>query len=67
MLSRPIVAVLAITLGLPFLILFAVVSSAAGAEVHIFTTVLKGTVFGTFLILMIFEIKRLVDQSPDGH
>jgi hypothetical protein len=67
MLPRPIIALLALTIGLPFLVLFAVVSSAAGAEVQIFSTVLQGTVLGTFLILMIFEIKRLVDQSPDGH
>jgi hypothetical protein len=67
MLPRLIIAVVAITLGLPFLVMFAVVSSAAGSKVRIFTTVLQGTVFRTFLILMIFEIKRLADQPSDNH
>jgi len=67
MLPRPIVAVLAITLGLPFLLLLALVSSGAGVHVGVFTSALTVVVFSIFVILMIFEIRRIVEQPPDGH
>lgn len=67
MLSRPVIAVLAITLGLPFLILLALVSSGSGASTSIFTSALALAVFSVFLILMIFEIKRIAEQPPEGH
>jgi hypothetical protein len=56
-----LIAVLAMTLGLPFLILLALVSPGSGASSDIITVVLAIAVFSTFLMLMIFEIKRLAD------
>ncbi len=67
MLPRPLIAVLAITLGLPFLFLLAIVSSPTGVSASAFTTPLTIAVLAIFLILMIFEIKRIADQPPDQH
>ena len=67
MLPRSFIAVLAIALGLPFLILLALVSSGSGVSPKALTSVLNILVLSSFVILMIFEIKRLVDQPTDGH
>jgi hypothetical protein len=67
MLPRPLIAVLAITLGLPFLILLALVSSASGVSASAFTTSLTIAVLSLFLVLMVAEIKRIADQPPDQH
>jgi hypothetical protein len=65
MLSRPILAMVAITLGLPFLILVALVVSSSGISTKAFTSVLTIIVLSSFVTLMIFEIKRIADQSLD--
>lgn len=67
MLPRSFIAVLSIALGLPFLILLALVSSGSGVSPKALTSVLNILVLSTFLILMVFEIKRLVDQPTDSH
>jgi hypothetical protein len=67
MLSRSLIAVLAITIGLPFLILLGLVFSGSGASTGIFTSVLTIAVLSMFLMLMIFEIKRIADLPPDAH
>jgi fatty acid desaturase len=60
-----LIALLAMTLGLPFLILLALVYSGSGASTDILTAVLAIVVFSTFLMLMVFEIKRLADLPSD--
>lgn len=67
MLSRSFIAVLAISLGLPFLILLALVSSGSGVSSKALTSVLNIFVLSAFVTLMIFEIKRIVDQPTDHH
>jgi hypothetical protein len=67
MLPRSFIAVLAISLGIPFLILLALVSSGSGVSSKAITSVLNITVLSAFLTLMIFEIKRIADQPSDGH
>jgi len=67
MLSRSLIAVLAITLGLPFLILLTLVSAATGVSSSVFTSALTIMILSLFLILMIFEIKRIADLPPDPH
>lgn len=67
MLPRPFVAVMALTLGIPFLVLLAIVSADSGVSSSVFTSALSLTVFSVFLILMIYEIKRIADQPPEGH
>lgn len=65
--SHLMIAVLAITIGLPFLILLAIVSSGAGVSSGVFTSALTIAILSTFVVLMIFEIKRIADQPPEGH
>lgn len=67
MLSRSFIAVLVITLGLPFLIFLALVNSAAGISTSVFTSTLTIAVLSVFVVLMIFEIKRLAELPPDEH
>jgi hypothetical protein len=64
---RSILAVLAIALGLPFLILLALVSSASGASASVFTSALGIMLMSAFLILAIFEIKRVAELPTDTH
>ncbi|QRM29247.1 hypothetical protein [Microvirga sp. VF16] len=65
--SRSFLAVLAIALGLPFLILLALVSSASGVSPSVFTHALTLVIVSVFLMLVVFEIKRIVDLPPDAH
>jgi hypothetical protein len=65
--SRPVLAVLSIALGLPFLILLALVSSASGVSASVFTNALGLVIISVFLMLVVFEIKRIVDLPPDTH
>jgi hypothetical protein len=67
MLPRSFIAVLAISLGIPILILLALVSSGSGVSPRAFTSVLNIMVLSAFVTLMIFEIKRIADQPSDGH
>ena len=65
--SRSVLAVLAIALGLPFLILLALVSSASGVSASVFTHSLGLVITSVFLMLVVFEIKRIADLPPDAH
>lgn len=65
--SRSFLAVLAIAVGLPFLILLALVSSASGVSSSVFTSALGLVIGSVFLMLVVFEIKRIVDLPPDTH
>lgn len=65
--SRSVAAVLAIALGLPFLILLALVSSASGASASVFTHAIGIMVLSAFLMLTIFEIKRVSELPTDAH
>ena len=60
-------AVLAITLGLPFLILLAIVSAGSGVSASVFTTALGLVVMSVVLMLVVYEIKRIADLPPDTH
>ncbi|MBQ0824568.1 hypothetical protein HPT29_023560 [Microvirga terrae] len=65
--SRSFVAVLSIALGLPFLILLALVSSASGVSASVLTNALGLVVMSVVLMLVVFEIKRIADLPPDAH
>jgi hypothetical protein len=65
--SRSFIAVLGIALGFPFLILLALVSSASGVSASVFTTALGLVIMSVFLMLVVFEIKRIADLPPDAH
>jgi hypothetical protein len=60
-------AVLAIALGLPFLILLAIVSAGSGVSASVFTTALGLVVMSVVLMLVVYEIKRIADLPPDAH
>ena len=64
---RSFLAVLAIALGLPFLILLAIVSSASGVSTSVFTSALGLVVMSVVLMLAVYEIKRIADLPPDAH
>jgi hypothetical protein len=64
---RSFLAVLAIALGLPFLILLAIVSSASGVSASVFTNALGLVVMSVVLMLAVYEIKRIADLPPDPH
>ena len=65
--SRSVIAVFAIALGLPFLILLALVSSASGVSPSVFTHALGLMIVSIFVMLVVYEIKRIVDLPPDLH
>lgn len=65
--TRSFITVLAITLGLPFLILLAIVSSASGVSASVFTSALWLVIMSVFLMLTVYEIKRIADLPPDAH
>ncbi|MEE1612207.1 hypothetical protein [Microvirga sp. CF3016] len=65
--SRSFIAVLGIALGLPFLILLALVSSASGVSLSVFTSAVGLVIMSVFLMLVVFEIKRIADLPPDAH
>ena len=64
---RSFLAVLAIALGLPFLILLAIVSSASGVSASVFTSALGLVIMSVFLMLVVYEIKRIADLPPDAQ
>lgn len=64
---RPFLAVLAIALGLPFLILLAIISLASGVSASVLTSALGLVVMSVFLMLVVYEIKRIADLPPDAH
>jgi hypothetical protein len=66
MVPHLLIAVVAITVGLPFLILLAVVSSSSGVSTSVLTNALGIMVFSICLTLVIFEIKRIADLPPDS-
>jgi len=65
--SRSVLAVLSIAIGLPFLILLALVSSASGVSSSVFTSAVGLVIMSVFLMLVVYEIKRIVDLPPDAH
>jgi hypothetical protein len=65
--SRSFLAVIAIALGLPFLILLAIVSSSSGVSASVLTNALGLVVMSTVLMLVVYEIKRIADLPPDVH
>jgi hypothetical protein len=67
MLPAPVIAVILITLGVPLLVLVALVSLTSGIDSSVLTSILTMAVLSTFLVLMIFEIRRLVELPPDEH
>ncbi len=64
---RLLIVILAITLGLPFLMLLAIVSSGSGVHSVVFTNALTIAVLSAFLALMISEIKRVAELPPEKH
>jgi len=64
---RSFLAVLAIALGLPFLLLLAIVSSASGVSASVLTNALGLVVMSIVLMLAVYEIKRIADLPPDAH
>jgi hypothetical protein len=67
LMPRSFLAVLAIALGLPFLILLAIVSSASGVNASVFTSALGLVIMSVSLMLVVYEIKRIADLPPDAH
>ena len=65
--SRSVLAVLSIALGLPFLILLALVSSASGVSPSVFTSAVGLVILSVFLMLVVYEIKRSGELPPDAH
>jgi len=65
--SRSVLAVLSIAVGLPFLILLALVSSTSGVSPSVFTSAIGLVIMSVFLMLVVYEIKRIVDLPPDAH
>jgi hypothetical protein len=64
--SRSFLAVSSIALGLPFLILLALVSSASGVSASVFTNALGLVIMSVLLMLVVYEIKRIADLPPDA-
>ena len=62
-----LLAVLAIAVGLSFLILLAIVSAGSGVSASVFTTALGLVVMSIVLMLVVYEIKRIADLPPDAH
>ena len=62
-----LLAVLAIALGLPFLVLLAIVSAGSGVSTSVFTSALGLVVMSIVLMLVVYEIKRIADLPPDAH
>ncbi len=62
-----LVAIAAITLGLPFLILFAIVHSASGVSPSVLSTLIGAMILSTFLVLMVFEIRRIANLPRDSE
>jgi hypothetical protein len=67
MLPRWLIGVLAVTLGLPLLLLYALVFSTGAVNPAVFNTIVGSAIIGMFLILMGVEIKRIADQPSDSH
>ncbi|MBA1155616.1 hypothetical protein [Microvirga mediterraneensis] len=65
--SRSVLAVLSLAVGLPFLILLALVSSTSGVSPSVFTSAVGLVIMSVFLMLVVYEIKRIVDLPPDSH
>jgi predicted permease len=66
MLSRPIIGLLALTVGLPLLLVAVVVASNPSVSPSILSHIFGGGIIALFLFLMIGEIKRLAD-TPSHH
>jgi hypothetical protein len=67
MLPRIIIVLIVLTLGIPFLILFAAIAVNPSVSFSIFSSIIGGGIIMTFVILAISEIKRLADQPSDLH
>jgi hypothetical protein len=67
MLSRPVITMIAIALGLPFLILFVITASNPNISSGIVSIIVGGSIIMSFVVMFIFEIKRLADQPSDPH
>lgn len=67
MLPRSVIALVALALGIPFLILFAVIASNPGISSSVFSNIIGTAIVMTFVILVVFEIKRIADQPSDPH
>jgi hypothetical protein len=68
MLPRPIIGLLALTVGLPLLLLIAVVASNPSVSPSILNHIVGGGIMAVFLFLMVGEIKRMADapsQPPE--
>ena len=66
MLSRTIIGLLALTVGLPLLLVAVVVASNPSVSPAILSHIVMGSIMALFLFLMIGEIKRLAD-TPSHH
>jgi hypothetical protein len=64
--SRTLLALLVLTLGLPILA-FIAAAMAAGANPALISTGATFFVVLTAVIAMVFEIKRLADQDAGAH
>ncbi len=66
--TNPLYILVAITLGIPALLLIPLVGLNPGVQDGTFTTVLTFLVVSAFVTAVVFEIKRLADQpSDEGH
>ncbi|MBM6596553.1 hypothetical protein [Microvirga pudoricolor] len=71
MLTRPIIGLLALTVGLPLLLLFAVIASNPSVSASILNHIVGGGIMAVFIFLMVGEIKRMADvpshQRDERH
>jgi hypothetical protein len=63
--ANPVYILGAITLGIPALLLIPLVGMNPGVQEGTFTTVVTFLVVSAFVTAVVFEIKRLADQSSD--
>jgi hypothetical protein len=62
---NPIYILVAITIGIPALLLLVLIGTNPGVEEGIFTAIMTFVVVSLFMTAMLFEIKRLADQPSD--
>lgn len=59
---RLLIGLIALALGLPFLLFLVVVASNPNVNPSIVGTILQGCVIVAFAVLFLFEVKRLADE-----
>lgn len=69
MLPQPLTLLIAITLGIPLVLVTLVINASDGVNPALLRTIIGGVIFSIFMTLFIFEIKRIadIDDHPEEH